>query len=396
MKLSVIIVNYNVKYYLEQCLVSLKRALKGMEAEILVVDNDSKDDSAAYLVSRFPEVRFLENHENLGFSRANNKAVLESRSDYVLFLNPDTIVGETTIADTLSFMDNHLEGGAAGVCMLKADGSKAKESRRGLPKPMTAFYKMVGLCAKFPRHPRFGHYYMSGLPWDKPARIEVVSGAFFLVRREALEQVGLFDEDYFMYGEDIDLSYRLLEGGYDNYYIPVRIFHYKGESTQKSSFRYIHVFYDAMLIFLRKHYRLVSIVLYIPLKCVVLLKAATVFIQSWLRKAKKARGLSKEVQNAPSHYVFIGNADTLRQCRELADRNTLSASFVEGNGRTLPGGHLSLDLPKEQKVCVVYDTDAYSFDEIISIFSRRPDANITLGTYNPQTSKILTAMEVIA
>ena len=254
MKLSVVIVSYNVRYYLEQCLRSVERALVGMDAEVWVVDNDSSDDSVAYLQARFPDVQFIANSENVGFSRANNIAIRRSKGEYVLLLNPDTLVAEHTIGECVAFLDSHPDDGAVGVRMLNADGSFAPESRRGLPTPFTSFCKMTGLAALFPRSRVFGRYYMRYLNPDEPNPIEVISGAFFMVRRDALDQVGLLDEDFFMYGEDIDLSYRLLKGGWQNWYLPLDILHYMGESTAKGSFRYVHVFYNAMLIFFNKHY----------------------------------------------------------------------------------------------------------------------------------------------
>ena len=254
MKLSVVIVNYNVKYYLQQCLESLQRALKGVEAEVFVVDNHSHDGSVAYLRSRFPDVHFIASAHNLGFAGGNNIAIRQSKGEYVLLLNPDTVVGEEVIHASIDFMDSHPAAGGHGVQMLTHCGERALESRRGLPSPMVSFYKMVGLCKHFPQSDRFAHYYMGSLSWDVPGKIEVISGAYCFLRRSALDKVGLLDEDFFMYGEDVDLSYRLLKGGFENWYLPVRILHYKGESTQKSSFRYVHVFYDAMLIFFRKHY----------------------------------------------------------------------------------------------------------------------------------------------
>ena len=242
MKLTVVIVNYNVKYYIEQCLNSLEKALEGIESEIFVVDNHSEDDSVGYLRKRFEYVNIIESNRNLGFARANNIAIRRSSGEYILLLNPDTFVCENTIRGALEFSDKHLNAGGVGVKMYNADGTVAMESRRGLPTPMTSFYKMCGLCAKFPKSKRFGRYYMSYLDWDKPAKIDVVSGAFFLVRRSALDKVGLLDTDFFMYGEDIDLSYRLLKGGFDNWYLPFQILHYKGESTHKTSFRYVHAY----------------------------------------------------------------------------------------------------------------------------------------------------------
>ena len=275
MKLSIIIVNYNVKYYLEQCLLSVERAIEDVDAEVIVVDNHSKDGSVEYIEQRFPWVTCISSLHNLGFARANNLAIKQSNSEYVLLLNPDTFISENIIADALNFMDNHKNAGGLGVTMLTTNGSRAKESRRGFPSPMVSFYKMMGLCDRFPNHPKFGHYYMSNMPWDKSGQMEVISGAFCLLRRAALDKVGLLDEAFFMYGEDIDLSYRILKGGFENWFFPSTILHYKGESTQRSSFRYVHVFYAAMLIFFRKHYSGMSFLLSIPIKAAIYLKATT-------------------------------------------------------------------------------------------------------------------------
>lgn len=254
MTLSVIIVSYNVKYHLEQCIRSVERAIEGMEADVWVVDNASTDGSVAYLGQRFPAVHLIANAENMGFSRANNLAIRQSQGEYVLLLNPDTLVAEDTLRQCVAFLDAHPEVGATGVKMLNPDGTFALESRRGLPTPFTAFCKMSGLGTLFPRSRLFGRYYMQYLPREQAAPIEVISGAFCMVRRSALLRVGLLDEDFFMYGEDVDLSYRLQRGGWLNYYLPCPILHYKGESTVKSSYRYVTVFYRAMLIFYNKHY----------------------------------------------------------------------------------------------------------------------------------------------
>ncbi len=255
MKLSVVIVSYNVRYYLQQCITSVLRATEEMDAEIWVVDNASTDGSVAYLKPLFPEVHFIENHDNVGFSRANNQAIRLCTGEYVLLLNPDTLVAEDTLPGCVSFMDSHPEVGGVGVRMLHSDGSFAPESRRGLPTPFVSFCKMCGLSKLFPKSRIFGRYYLRYLDPDQPNSIEVISGAFNMVRHAAFNQIGLLDEDFFMYGEDIDLSYRLLQGGWKNYYLPYDILHYKGESTIKSSYRYVHVFYNAMLIFFNKHYR---------------------------------------------------------------------------------------------------------------------------------------------
>ena len=264
MKLSVIIVSYNVRLLLEACLQSVEKALKGIDGEIFVVDNHSSDDSVTYLEPRFPDVHFIANKENLGFARANNQAIRQSQAEYVLLLNPDTVVYENTLRDSLAFLDAHPEAGGVGVRMLTRDGDPAPESRRAVPTPWIAFLKMIGFSSK---------YYMSHLPWDQPGQIEVISGAYCMLRHKALDQIGLLDEDFFMYGEDIDLSYRLLKGGWQNWYLPLDIIHYKGESTQKSSFRYVHVFYQAMLIFFRKHYGHLSFLLSLPIQAAIYFRA---------------------------------------------------------------------------------------------------------------------------
>jgi len=264
MKLSVVIVSYNVRSYLEQCLQSVQKALEGIEGEVFVVDNHSDDDSVVTVREKYPWVRLIENQENLGFSKANNQAIRQSQADYVLLLNPDTVVAEDTLRGVLTFMDEHPKAGGAGVMMCYEDGSRAPESRRALPTPWVAALKMLGFTKR---------YYMSHLPWDQPCRIEVVSGAFCLLRHEALKTVGLLDEDFFMYGEDIDLSFRLLKGGWENWYLPYSIIHYKGRSTQKSDYRYVHVFYQAMLIFFQKHYSHLSLVYTVPVKMAIYFRA---------------------------------------------------------------------------------------------------------------------------
>jgi GT2 family glycosyltransferase len=263
-KISVVIVSYNVCQLVDECLDSVERALAGIDGDIYVVDNCSVDGTVEALRPKHPQVHFIANTENVGFARANNQAIRQSGSEYVLLLNPDTVVYEPTIKGCLDFMDAHPEAGGAGVRMLTREGTVAPESRRAVPTPWVSMLKMLGFTRR---------YYMSHLPWDQPSQIEVISGAYCLLRRKALDQVGLLDEDFFMYGEDIDLSYRLLKGGWQNWFLPFDIIHYKGESTQKSSFRYVHVFYQAMLIFFRKHYGHLSFLLSIPIKTAIYFRA---------------------------------------------------------------------------------------------------------------------------
>ena len=395
LKLSVIIVSYKVKFYIEQCLHSLMRAVDGIETEVYIVDNHSEDGSVEYLTQRFPEFNIISSNRNLGFSRANNLAIKQCTGEYVLLLNPDTVLGENVIREVLDFMDAHPKAGGAGVMMLKDTGERAMESRRGVPTPMTAFYKMSGLGTRYPNSRRFGRYYMSFLPWDKPSRIEIMSGAFCMLRHEALDKVGLLDEDYFMYGEDIDLSYRLLMGGYENWYIPTKILHYKGESTHKSSFRYVHVFYDAMLIFLRKHYGHISVFISLPIKIAICFKALLTFVRMQMHSARKLLGMVKPRLRVSTLYVFIGTKQHSEACRLLAKRHGIEMKCVEGSVETLPKGHQGMDFVPYQRVYATYDTEVYTYEEIFNIFSEAPQTNVVIGTYNPQTNTLITAEEVL-
>jgi O-antigen biosynthesis protein len=255
MKLSVVIVNYNVKYFLEQCLHSVRRAMKGIDGEVYVVDNNSVDGSLKMLEEKFPEVILIANKDNKGFSKANNQAIRASKGEYVLLLNPDTIVEDDTFRKVVGFMDEHADAGGLGVKMIDGKGRFLPESKRGLPKPSVAFYKIFGLSGLFPKSKIFGQYHLTYLDKDKTHQVDVLSGAFMLLRRKTLDKSGLLAETFFMYGEDIDLSYRITLAGYKNYYFPeARIIHYKGESTKKSSVNYVFIFYNAMIIFARKHF----------------------------------------------------------------------------------------------------------------------------------------------
>lgn len=255
MKLSVIIVNYNVEHFLEQCLLSVRRASEELQVETWVVDNASVDGSCAMVEERFPEVKLVRNKDNVGFSRANNQAIRASNGEYVLLLNPDTVVEEDTFRKVIDFMDDHPKAGGLGVRMVDGKGKFLPESKRGLPTPWVAFCKIAGVYRLFPKSKRFNHYYMGYLEEDEANEVEILSGAFMLMRKDALDQVGLLDESFFMYGEDIDLSWRIVTGGWDNWYLPdTTIIHYKGESTKKGSLNYVFVFYRAMVIFAKKHF----------------------------------------------------------------------------------------------------------------------------------------------
>jgi len=375
MKLSVIIVSYNVKYYLEQCIHSVKKATEGIETEIFVVDNHSRDKSVPYLSNHFHVVNYVESNHNLGFARGNNIAIRQSVGEYVLLLNPDTFVTEGSIRQVLDFMDAHPKAGGVGVRMYNTNGTVAMESRRGIPTPVVSFLKMCGNSKR---------YYMSHLSWDEPAQIEIISGAFCMLRRQALEQIGLLDETFFMYGEDIDLSYRLLKGGWENWYVPAKIVHYKGESTHKSSFRYVHVFYQAMLIFFRKHYGHLTFLVTLPVKIAIYLRAIIALFKMQYDRMRHSLGFYDHSQDEPN-YLFYGAQRMLDECRKLARRKGLMAQFVDKDSE------LAITKPN---TCVVFDTDYFSYEQVVAMNEKLKDEDCFLGTYSTQTHHLITPKEV--
>ncbi len=255
MDISIIIVNYNVKHFLEQCLHSVQKSVKDLETEIFVVDNKSVDGSCQMVAEKFPLVKLIQNKENVGFSRANNQAIRLATGKYILLLNPDTILPEDTLVKCFGFMESKPTAGGLGVKMIDGKGNFLPESKRSLPKPSVAFYKIFGLSALFPKSKIFGKYHLGYLDKEQTHPVEILAGAFMFLRKEVLNKIGLLDETFFMYGEDIDLSYRIIKAGYQNYYYPeTTIIHYKGESTKKGSINYVMVFYKAMIIFANKHF----------------------------------------------------------------------------------------------------------------------------------------------
>lgn len=254
MQLSVIIVNYNVKHFLAQCLESVFAATKNISAEVIVIDNNSTDGSVEML-KNMERICFIENRKNTGFAVANNQGINQAKGKYILLLNPDTVVAEDTFEKCIQFMETHANAGALGVQMIDGRGNFLPESKRGLPTPSVAFYKMFGLSTIFPKSKTFSKYHLGYLSEKETHPVEILAGAFMFIRAEALQKAGLLDETFFMYGEDIDLSYRIEKAGYNNYYFSdTVIIHYKGESTKKGSLNYVKVFYQAMIIFARKHF----------------------------------------------------------------------------------------------------------------------------------------------
>ena len=256
MDISVIIVNYNVSSFLDQALTTLRDAVRELDHEVFVVDNASTDESVSMVRRKHPWVKLIENDHNLGFASANNQALKRVSGRYVLLLNPDTVLRRDTLKTMIRFLDEHPEAGITGCKVLNPDGSLQLACRRGFPSPGVAFFKLVGLSCLFPKSKTFGAYNLTYLDPDSLTEVDAVSGSFMMLRKEVLDKVGLLDEDFFMYGEDLDICYRVKEAGWKIFYVPyTEIIHFKGESTKTvPALKSIRDFYRAMHIFVDKHY----------------------------------------------------------------------------------------------------------------------------------------------
>lgn len=419
MKLSIVIVNYNVKYYLEQCLCSVYKAVDNLQAEVLVVDNASTDGSEAYLTGRFPQLTYIQNKTNVGFARANNQAIRQATGEYVLLLNPDTLLPEDMLERAVRFMDDHPRAGAAGAKMLTADGSFLPESKRGYPTLVATFGKLTGLGRLFPHSKGLGGYYCNGLDPDAVHQVEVLAGAFMLLRASALEKTGLLDEDFFMYGEDIDLSCRMVEAGYENYYLPYPMLHYKGESTSKNTYRHVRVFCGAMDIFFCKHGRRYGAVgrmlvragirlqMYIRLS-MLFLKLTLLSLKYALSSPKHAsfplkhtappagsKGTIRRKHSQSPRFLVFGEEAAIRSLRALFRRNGLTGRhhFVVSNETSSADGHGGMFTSLEGFTHVVYDCRAFSFSAIIRLLSLHRQTGLRLGIYNPESRVLVTPEE---
>lgn len=393
MKISVVIVNYNVKYFLAQCLQSLFKSLKEIESEVFVVDNASSDDSMAYITQLFPQVTYIYNTENVGFAKANNQAIRLSKGEYVLVLNPDTILPESNIEDVLYFMDNNKEVGACGLKMLSPTGHFLPESKRGYPSPSVSFWRLTGIHRLFPNNKYFDGYYLSYLDKEKKHSVPVLAGAYMMLRSSSLKKTGLLDEDFFMYGEDIDLSYRIIEAGFKNYYLPYSILHYKGESTSKNSYKYVRVFYGAMSIFFKKHGKNYSSLS----RCLV---QAGISAQTWVKLfivAIKRKRLKLYPNKLANHrFLIVSNNEELNQIKSILDNNGLGKDVQNFN--TIEEVFVYLQnndsLQQTKYSHLIYDTTMHSYSEILSALEEMADYNLQISIYNPVFKNIITPGEV--
>ncbi len=281
--LSIIIVNYNVREFLHHALVSLQKAMKGIRGEIFVVDNASDDGSIEMVRRRFPKIQLIASKSNLGFAKANNVGLRQSRGKYILLINPDTLVQEDTLQVMIRFFEENPDVGLAGCKIMNPDGTFQLACRRSFPGPWAAFTKMTGLSTLFPGSRLFGRYNLTYLSPDETYELDAVSGSFMMVRREAYEQVGGLDEDFFMYGEDLDWCYRIQRAGWKNYYVhSTQIIHYKGESTKRSSLNEIRTFYQAMHLFVQKHLSS-SLVLSFLIRFAIVVSSRLAILRAFLR-----------------------------------------------------------------------------------------------------------------
>lgn len=382
--LSIVIVNYNVCGFLEQCLLSVRDAVKGISHEIFVVDNASTDGSEAYISTRFPQVKYIYNTENVGFSKANNQAIAQSSGRYVLLLNPDTVVGESVLDEACHFLDEHDDAGALGVKMIDGDGKFLPESKRGFPSPWVSFCKIFGLSKLFPYSRRFGRYHLRFLDENSTHRVDVLSGAFMLLRRSTLDRCGLLDENFFMYGEDIDLSYRMTLTGEKNYYRPLRILHYKGESTKTESLRYVRIFYQAMFIFLRKHYPHYKLFALLSIKTAIYMRATTAAVRRFLFPKKE-----KRCDVNGKWYIWSREADPIKN---ILDKYGITPTLVTPDGRDI-APHL---FRSENIRHVVFDRKTLSYGRIIEQMERwSVPGKVCFYIYSPDSGKIVSAHSLL-
>jgi len=316
LQLSIIIVNYNVKYFLEQCLLSVTKALKNIDGEIIVIDNKSDDDSFSFFQNRLPRVKFIWNETNVGFAKANNQGLHLAKGEIILFLNPDTIVPEDCFEKCIGFINKN--NCALGTKMLDGAGNFLKESKRAFPSPLTSFYKLAGFSRLFPHSKIFAKYHLGNLSENENHLVDVLAGAFMMIPQKILDKTGGFDEDFFMYGEDIDLSFRIQKAGFANYYFAgSSIIHFKGESTKKGSLNYVKMFYKAMSVFVKKHYGSSKSGLFSFFIHIAIFFRASFSAISRLFKRKKSQKLNKMSSN--NKIIVAGSIDEYREVIPLLE-----------------------------------------------------------------------------
>lgn len=379
---SVVIVNYKVRYFLELALYSVRRASQDIDVEVIVVDNNSQDDSCDMVRTLFPEVKLIANNDNPGFGKANNQAINSAKGKYVLLLNPDTIITETTLTDCITFMEQHPDAGALGVNMVNGDGVYLRESKRALPTPAVAFCKMSRLTKMFPKSRIFARYYLGYLPDNESVKSEILSGAFMFVRREAFDVAGLFDEEFFMYGEDIDLSYRIVKAGYSNYCLgATKIVHFKGESTRKGSLNYVIVFYKAMEIFARKHFTGSGASPYrIAIECAIKLRAFMAVLSRIIVPLKRIFKIFPSKSKPVEAVYIVAGQDSFSV---IASRyNNQCNNIIHVNPSLSEMNKIVDELSKNSSV-LVFNMKELNFTDVIDVVARLGKQNISVQYVTP-------------
>lgn len=341
MKLSVIILNYNVRYFLEACIKSVQAAISNLDAEIIVIDNNSPDDSCAMMRETFPKIVCIENKENVGFAKANNQAVQHAQGEYICILNPDTIVAEDTFVQLLSFAKNTKNLGSIGCKLIDGRGKFLPESKRNIPTPKVSLKKILG-------SKNSGYY--ANLHEDAIGKVDILVGAFMFMKKSVYESVDGFDEDYFMYGEDIDLSYKIKKAGFQNYYYgKTTVIHYKGESTLKDK-TYAKRFYGAMQLFYKKHFQRN-----------IIYDIAVALGAKWIPFLSK--GETNTIKQIHS-YIFI--SDSEERFKQI------SPCYHEKKGVRVENlDHFFSELKKNKTAEIVLDTHFIDYKSCIQIFEKQ-------------------------
>jgi GT2 family glycosyltransferase len=371
MQLSVIILNYNVRYFLELCVLSVQNALQNIDAEIIVIDNNSPDDSCAMMKQRFPNVKLIENKENLGFPKGNNIGVSQANGEYICILNPDTVVAEDTFSKVLAFAKNQGNIGIVGCKLIDGTGNFLPESKRGTPTPLVAFTKITGLYKIFPK--TFGTYYAQHLSENETGQVDILVGAFMFMKRDLYNEIGGFDENCFMYSDDIDLSYMALKKGKANYYFhETTVIHYKGESTIKDG-AYMKRFQEAMNFFYKKHFR-------VSLLFSVFMKIGIVFFSI----IKMFQGKTKKVLQ-PAHYILVSNA-----VPKLRDRGEVLREKLENQvGKLVKQQNITKSFAEKPNTEIIFDQNNLDFKAIIKTFETNKNRGFTFKIIPQSTDYII-------
>jgi len=372
MQLSVIILNYNVRYFLEQCVLSVQEAIAALDAEIIVIDNNSTDDSCLMMNERFPEIKLIRNKENSGFPKGNNIGVAKAQGKYICILNPDTVVAEDTFIKILAFAEKQMNLGIIGCKLIDGTGKFLPESKRGIPTPWVAFTKFFGLYKIFPKSNLFNQYYAQHLSETRTGKVDILVGAFMFMQRDLYVDLEGFDENCFMYADDIDLSYRALQNKKSNYYFhETTVIHYKGESTVKDE-KYMKRFQEAMSFFYQKHFKK-SFFFEVFIKVGILFFS---FVKMFQGKTK--------LKPVPESYVLYSSNEKLAEELTAIFKNKV-VIFDFKKEKMVNSSHIL----GGKRVEIILDNRYVSFKKCIKIIETLKDKSITFKIFPKNTNFII-------